>query len=130
MNKKTLIFASFIILACAVGFFCGAICISKCMSCPSKKAPCPFAQNAPQFHGPQFDGPEFAPHKGPHHKGPSFKGPGFKGPEFRKEGFKGPNPEFIDSMLQVTPEQKTAVEQQRSQLDSTFKVLRSQKKEA
>ena len=36
----------------------------------------------------------------------------------------------MDSVLQVTHEQKAALEQQRKLMDSTFKVLRKQKKEA
>ena len=36
----------------------------------------------------------------------------------------------MDSVLQVTPEQKVSLEQQRRVMDSTFKELRKQKKEA
>ena len=36
----------------------------------------------------------------------------------------------MDSVLQVTKEQKAAIEQQRNKMDSAFKVLRKQKKEA
>ena len=36
----------------------------------------------------------------------------------------------MDSVLQVTHEQKAALEQQRKLMDSTFKALRKQKKEA
>jgi Spy/CpxP family protein refolding chaperone len=57
-------------------------------------------------------------HKGPH--GDFDKGPKFKGPNFAA----------IDSLLQVTPEQKAAIEASRVKGDSVFKVLRQQKHEA
>ena len=45
--------------------------------------------------------------------------------------FKGlMNPEAIDSLLQVTPEQKAALEASRAKGDSIFKELRKQKHEA
>jgi exonuclease VII large subunit len=43
---------------------------------------------------------------------------------------KGPGPEFMDSVLQVTHEQKAAFESLRLKTDSTFKELRKQKKDA
>lgn len=43
---------------------------------------------------------------------------------------KGPGPEFMDSILQVTHEQRAALDQQRIVMDSTFKELRKQKKDA
>ena len=44
--------------------------------------------------------------------------------DFRKGG------EFMDSILQVTHEQRAALDQQRIVMDSTFKELRKQKKDA
>ena len=42
----------------------------------------------------------------------------------------GPNFEVIDSLLQVTPEQKAAIEASRAKGDSIFKDLRKNKHEA
>jgi hypothetical protein len=82
-------------------------------------------------------GPEFG--EGPHHKGDHFRGepprdPNFKDKHFDKKfdkkfDFKK-GEAFMDSVLQVTPEQKVSLEQQRRVMDSTFKELRKQKKEA
>ena len=72
------------------------------------------------------------PPPGPHHHGDFQKGP--RGPhgDFResprfKERF---NPALIDSMLEVTPEQKAALDANRAKGDSIFKELRKQKHDA
>ncbi len=58
-------------------------------------------------------------------KGPGMKGPhGDKGPWAHKKGFRH---DMMDSILQVTPEQKTALEKHRQQMDSSFKALNGQK---
>ena len=150
MNASTKTFiASLIIFACSLGFFIGAfafnnvgfesyskngICEFKPGNCCKKKAPCGPDCKCPRCmrHGEEFG-------EGPHHKGDHFRGepprdPNFKGKHFDKKfdkkfDFKK-GEAFMDSVLQVTPEQKAALEQQRRVMDSTFKELRKQKKEA
>ena len=157
-STKTFI-ASLIIFACSLGFFIGAFafnnsgcsscanktatCCSKGASfekgiCCSKKAPCGPSCKCPHCmrHGEFRDGP----HHGPHFHGEPPREQHFKGDHF-KEGnpfdkkfdkkfdFKKDS-DFMDSVLQVTHEQKAALEQQRKVMDSTLKVLRKQKKEA
>lgn len=106
MNKSVKLFiASLIVFAASVGFFAGSFCNKPC----SQNSMAVEGSNPP----PKFDG------KGPHEFG--------KGP---RGDFKGPSPEVIDSLLQVTPEQKTALEKNRAETDSTFRALRKQKFEA
>lgn len=123
-----LFIASLMVLAAAIGFFAGSTFGNKC---PFKgDAPCErMMPPPPGFDGktppPNFDGKTPPPppgmHKGPH-------GPGMKGPH-GKFG-KGPSPEMMDSLLQVTPEQKASLEKQRNKMDTSFKALREQKMEA
>lgn len=141
MNASTkTFFASLIIFACSLGFFIGAFafnnagfspcskngicefqpgdCCKKNMDCCKKKAGCC------KRHG-----------EGPHHMGDHFRGepprdPNFHGKDFDKKFDFKKGEAFMDSVLQVTHEQKAALEQQRKATDSTFKVLRKQKKEA
>ena len=144
MNGNKLFAASIAILALALGFFLGNLHIGGCccqkaeMSCCKKGAPCEHsAMNAPcdctkglpcscETNGQPCHCPNCAkhghkgPHEGPH--GDFDKGPGPK--------FKGPNFEAIDSLLQVTPEQKAAIEANRVKGDSIFKELRKNKHEA
>lgn len=150
MNASTkTFFASLIIFACSLGFFIGAfafnnagfspcskngICEFQPGDCCKKKAPCGPDCKCPHCmrHGQEFG-------EGPHHKGDHFRGepprdPNFKGKHFDKKfdkkfDFKK-GEAFMDSVLQVTPEQKVSLEQQRRVMDSTFKELRKQKKEA
>lgn len=157
MNASTKTFiASLIIFACSLGFFIGAFafnnagfspcskngicefqpgdCCKKKADCCKKKAPCGPDCKCPRCmrHGEEFG-------EGPHHKGDHFRGepprdPNFNGKHFDKKfdkkfDFKK-GEAFMDSVLQVTHEQKTALEQQRHFMDSTFKILRKQKKEA
>ena len=125
MNASTKTFiASLIIFACSLGFFIGAFAFNDFGSgdCCKKKMECCMRHN-----------------NGPHHKGDHFRGepprdPNFKGKHFDKKfdkkfDFKK-GEAFMDSVLQVTPEQKASLEQQRRVMDSTFKELRKQKKEA
>lgn len=157
MNASTkTFFASLIIFACSLGFFIGAFafnnagfstcskngicefqpgdCCKKKADCCKKKAPCGPDCKCPRCmrHGEEFG-------EGPHHKGDHFRGepprdPNFNGKHFDKKFYKKfdfkKGEAFMDSMLQVTPEQKAALEQQRRVMDSTFKELRKQKKEA
>ena len=146
MNGNKLFAASIAILALALGFFLGNLHIGGCccsgmgmsccnkgeMSCCKKGAPCEHSSmNAPcdctqglpcscEKNGQPCKCPNCAKHghKGPH--GNFDKGPKFKGPNF----------EVIDSLLQVTPEQKAAIEESRVKGDSIFKELRKNKHEA
>lgn len=113
-----LFIASLIVLAASIGFFAGSLCFKQCPKAPMVKEgmmPPP----PPGFNGqlpPGFEG------KGPH---------GPKGPHAMKgHGPKGPNPEMMDSLLQITPEQKAALEKNRAEQDSVNKELRKSKFEA
>ena len=133
MNGNKLFAASIAILALALGFFlgnlkagCGCCCNKAEMTCCKKmEGPCP--RSAMQAPG----APEhmMPPPGGPHHPGDMKNGP--KG-DFSKgpKNFKGPHLEAIDSLLQVTPEQKAALEANRAKGDSIFKDLRKNKHEA
>ena len=146
MNGNKLFAASIAILALALGFFLGNLHIGGCccqkaeMSCCKKGgmpcehsamhapgAPCDCVKGQPcscEKNGQPCHCPNCAKHghQGPH--GDFNKGPGHK-------GFKGlMNPELIDSLLQVTPEQKAAIEASRVKGDSIFKDLRKNKHEA
>jgi Spy/CpxP family protein refolding chaperone len=121
MNGAKLFAASLVVFALTLGFFLGNICgKSDCccnkaeMACCKKmEGPCPRQGMMP----PPPPGP-----KGPHgHHGDFHKGPNFKGHM---------NPEVIDSLLQVTPEQKAALDASRAKGDSIFKELRKQKHDA
>lgn len=102
-NSVKLFIASLIVFAASIGFFAGSVCNRPCASGPAAMegmAPPP----PPDFEK-------------------KAKGP--KG----KFG-KGPSSEMMDSLLQVTPEQKAALEKNRAQSDSSFKKLRKNKFEA
>ena len=105
MNGNKLFAASIAILALALGFFLGNLHIGGCCCQKANMACCKKMEG---HHGPHGD----------FNKGPSHK------------GFKGPNFEVIDSLLQVTPEQKAALEASRAKGDSIFKDLRAQKHDA
>ena len=125
MNGNKLFAASIAILALALGFFLGTLkggCCAPCehsaMNAPcdcTKGLPCSCEKNGQPCHCPNCAKHD---HKGPH--GDFDKGPKFKGPNFAA----------MDSLLQVTPEQKAAIEASRVKGDSVFKVLRQQKHEA
>ena len=121
MNGAKLFAASLVVFALTLGFFLGNICgKSDCccnkaeMTCCKKmEGMCPRQGMMP----PPPPGP-----KGPHgHHGDFHKGPKFKGHM---------NPEVIDSLLQVTPEQKAALDANRAKGDSIFRELRIQKHDA
>ncbi len=138
MNASTkTFFASLIIFACSLGFFIGAFafnnagcsscskngicqsqltadCCKKNLDCCKKKMDC-CKKHGGEFHGDHFHG---EPPRD------------FKGKDFGKKFDFKKGEAFMDSVLQVTHEQKTALEQQRRVTDSTFKALRKQKKEA
>ena len=121
MNGAKLFAASLVVFALTLGFFLGNICgKSDCccnkaeMACCKKmEGPCPRQGMMP----PPPPGP-----KGPHgHHGDFHKGPNFN---------RHMNPEVIDSLLQVTPEQKAALDANRAKGDSIFRELRTQKHDA
>ena len=125
MNGNKLFAASIAILALALGFFLGTLKGSCCAPCEhsAMNAPCDCTKGLPcscEKNGQPCHCPNCAKHdhKGPH--GDFDKGPKFKGPNF----------EVIDSLLQVTPEQKATLEASRAKGDSIFKELRKQKHEA
>jgi Spy/CpxP family protein refolding chaperone len=151
-DSTKILIASIIIFACSIGFFIGAFafngsssCASKAVTCSSKHGFCDFKagdcckkkMDCCKRHGGEFRGDKF--HHGPHMK-PFMDGKQFKEGKPFKDG-KEPKPfekkfnaikdiAFMDSVLQVSHEQKAALEKQRRSVDSTFKVLRKQKKEA
>lgn len=130
-------------------------CANKAVTCSSKHGFCDFKagdcckkkMDCCKRHGGEFRGDKF--HHGPNFHGEPPHGPHMKpfmdGKQFKegkpfKDG-KEPKPfekkfnaikdiAFMDSVLQVSHEQKAALEKQRRSVDSTFKVLRKQKKEA
>ncbi|MCQ2053771.1 MAG: Spy/CpxP family protein refolding chaperone [Fibrobacter sp.] len=120
MNGSTKTFiASLIIFACSIGFFAGSFSGGFCgiSKCPQRDCPMMQHMMAPNFE-----------HPGAHkkHHGDKRHGDFHKKPDFNKE--KGHA--FMDSLLQVTPEQKAALDAQRTEMDSSFKVLRKQKMDA
>lgn len=147
-DSTKILIASIIIFACSIGFFIGAFafnnsgcssCANKAITCCSKKGTCDFKagdcckkkMDCCKRHGGEFRGDKF--HHGPHMK-PFMDGKPFKdGKEpkpFEKKFNAIKDMAFMDSVLQVSHEQKAALEKQRRSVDSTFKVLRKQKKEA
>ena len=144
MNGNKLFAASIAILALALGFFLGNLHISGGCCCSQKTemscckkggmpcehsamhapgAPCDCVKGQPcscEKNGQPCHCPNCAKHG---HEGHGPKGMGPK-------NFKGPNFEVIDSLLQVTPEQKAAIEASRAKGDSIFKDLRKNKHEA
>ena len=106
-NSVKIFVASLIVLACAVGFFLGTYCSVHCChkhSCDRMDAPEKVAA-APEGH---------------------FK-KGHEGMGFQKNW---PHPAMFDSLLQVTPEQKTALEKHREETGKAFKELFGQKMSA
>lgn len=150
MNASTKTFlASIIILACSLGFAIGAFCFADRgfgASCCSKQSTCTpthkqcacgcenhdCVKNDCSCNCCKRGGMHHGKHHGEFH-GERFHGKDFRDgrPEGPREHFKkGPGPEFMDSILQVTHEQKAAFESLRLKTDSTFKELRKQKKDA
>lgn len=140
MNNSTkILIASFIILACSIGFFAGSFFMNPGFAC---KRECPMMANGPmncprmaghghhmkhKAHMPQQQGMQ--PGEFKHHK--DFKGKHNKGPhghDFHKNMEK--HIAEMDSVMQVTPEQKEALKANRTVMDSTFKTLGKQKMEA
>ena len=130
MNGNKLFAASIAILALALGFFLGTLKGSCCAPCEhsAMNAPCDCTKGLPcscEKNGQPCHCPNCAKHENGEHKHTGPHGDFEKGPKF-----KGPNFAAIDSLLQVTPEQKAAIEASRVKGDSIFKVLRQQKHEA
>ena len=152
-DSTKILIASIIIFACSIGFFIGAFAFNGCSSCASKSAICCTKKmdcckkkgDCFKRHGNEFRKDDF--HHGPHFKGEPPRDPHFHGEHFKEDHFKegkhfkdgkpfdkkfdpAKGAAFMDSVLQVTHEQKAALEQQRKTMDSTFKAIRKQKKEA
>ena len=130
MKGAKLFAASLAVLALALGFFlgnlnlkCGSCCCSKGEMTCCKKGGMPCEHSAMHAPGAPHQPSEMHEgHHGPH--GDFHKGPGPK-------NFKGSmSLEAMDSLLQVTPEQKAALEANRVKGDSIFKDLRAQKHDA
>lgn len=106
-----LFIASLIVFAASIGFFVGSVC----------NKPCPRGPMAMEgMNPPPPPGFEGAGHQKP---GPNGHHGDFK-------GHKGPFQEMMDSLLQVTPEQKVALENNRAETDSIFRVLGKNKFQA
>lgn len=97
-----LFIASMVLFAASIGFFAGSFC---------KNQTIPDTRTGEMMPPPPRNG-EMTP------------------PPPNRHGPKGPAPEILDSVLQVTPEQKAALENNRIKSDSIFKELRKQKFEA
>lgn len=131
MNGNKLFAASIAILALALGFFLGTLKGSCCAPCEhsAMNAPCDCTKGLPcscEKNGQPCHCPNCAKHENGEHKHMGPHGDFEKGPKFRgKMDFAA-----MDSLLQVTPEQKAAIEASRVKGDSIFKVLRQQKHDA
>lgn len=102
MNKSAKLFiASIVILACSVGFFLGAFSFSKSAKAESEMTAANEIAQAKV-------------HKKHHKEKPTFK----------------TESAFMDSILQITSEQKAALDSQRVSMDSSFKAIYKQKKDA
>lgn len=123
-----LFIASLMVLAAAIGFFAGSM-----LNKPCPKGPMAMEGMMPP-PPPGFDGKTPPPNFDGKTPPPGFNGPKRPHGEFGKGPHgkfgKGPSPEMMDSLLQVTPEQKASLEKQRNKMDSSFKALREQKMEA
>jgi hypothetical protein len=128
MKGAKLFTASLAVLALALGFFLGSFCGKSCPCCNKGEMTCCKKMEGPCPRQGMMPPP---PPGGPHHPGDFDKGPG------SHDGFHGGHkfkhkmdPVVIDSLLQVTPEQKAALDESRAKGDSIFKDLRKQKHEA
>jgi len=136
-----LFIASLIVLAAAAGFFAGSICFRPCpfkgpVAMDGKFPPPPPGMKPGMMPPPGFDGKNPPPGFDGKNPPPGFDGPGPKGPhgEFGKspEGpdMKGPAPEMMDSLLQITADQKVTLDKNRISVEETMKELRKNKFEA
>ena len=119
MKDSKLFIAGIVAFALALGVILGNFC-SKNSACCCQKAD--MAQCMRQGMTPP---PPPGPH-GDFHKDHRPHGDFHKGHKHRGHM----NPEVIDSLLQVTPEQKAALDANRARGDSIFKELRKQKHDA
>lgn len=119
MKDSKLFIAGIVAFALALGVILGNFC-GKCNTCCCKKADMSQCMRQgmmpPPPPGPHGDFQKDHRPPGDFHKGPKHKG--------------HMNPEVIDSLLQVTPEQKAALDANRAKGDSIFKELRKQKHDA
>lgn len=129
MKDSKLFIAGIVAFALALGVILGNFC-GKCNTCCCKKADMSQCMRQgmmpPPPPGPHGDfQKDHRPH-GDFHKDHRPHGDHHKGHKHRGHM----NPEVIDSLLQVTPEQKAALDDNRAKGDSIFKELRKQKHDA
>ena len=118
MKGIKLFTASLAVLALALGFFLGTFCGKACPCCSKGEMTCCKKMEGPCPRHGMMPPP---PPGGPHQPGDFDKGPRHKHKM---------DPAVIDSLMQVTPEQKAALDESRAKGDSIFKELRKQKHEA
>lgn len=120
-GSAKLFIASLIVFAASAGFFAGSVCMKPCPKGPmAMEGFQPGMMPSP----PGFDG------KNPP---PEMKGPmGQHGPKGHRgpHGPNGPDRKMMDSLLQVTADQKVALEKNRTEAEETLKTLRKNKFEA
>jgi len=126
-----LFIASLIVLAAAAGFFVGSVCFKPCPKGPMAMEgmmPPPGFNPGMMPPPPGFDGKN--PPKGfkpgmmpPPPQGMEGEGP--KGPDMN-----GPAPEMMDSLLQITADQKATLDKNRIVVEEALKELRKSKHEA
>jgi Spy/CpxP family protein refolding chaperone len=128
MKGAKLFTASLAVLALALGFFLGNFCGKSCPCCNKGEMTCCKKMEGPCPRQGMMPPP---PPGGPHHPGDFDKGPGPHDGSHGGHKFKHKmDPAVIDSLMQVTPEQKAALDESRAKGDSIFKDLRKQKHEA
>ena len=128
MKGAKLFTASLAVLALALGFFLGNVCGKSCPCCNKGEMTCCKKMEGPCPRQGMMPPP---PPGGPHHPGDFDKGPRSHDGVHGGHKFKHKmDPVVIDSLLQVTPEQKAALDESRAKGDSIFKDLRKQKHEA
>jgi Spy/CpxP family protein refolding chaperone len=140
MKGAKLFTASLAVLALALGFFLGNFCGNGSLCCSKGEMSCCKKMDGPccckgemacckKMEGPcpRHGMMPPPPPGGPHHPGDFDKGPGHHGDHKFKHKM---DPAVIDSLMQVTPEQKAALDESRAKGDSIFKELRKQKHDA
>lgn len=129
MKDSKLFIAGIVAFALALGVILGNFC-SKNSACCCQKADMSQCMRQgmtpPPPPGPHGDFQKDHRPPGDFHKDHRPHGDFHKGPKHRGHM----NPEVIDSLLQVTPEQKAALDANRAKGDSIFKELRAQKRDA
>jgi len=113
-----LFIASLIVLAAAAGFFVGSVCFKPC-----PKGPMAMEGMMPP---PGFNPGMMPPPQGMKGEGPKDpRGEFGEGPDMN-----GPAPEMMDSLLQITADQKATLDKNRIVVEEALKELRKSKHEA